>query len=124
MVNVKRQRRSSPFRQQPIVWYLIIAGVFYLLILWLGQHWFAGCHLDASVPMALLAAKQSYGLFTTIPDAGWRIMQQRARTSIQYMYPDTPEIGYQDPKMWYVDNLQVSACNGVNGRNKSFFTEV
>jgi hypothetical protein len=116
MVNMKRQRPSSPSRK-PVLWYLIFAGVFYLLILWHSQHWFASCNFDASSPVALLPAKQSYdlaakqsdGLFTTIPDAGWKRMQQRARTSIQYMYPDTPEIGYQDPKMWYLNNLQVSA---------------
>jgi hypothetical protein len=101
----------------------MIFAVFYLLMLWHGRHWFAGCHFDAdaSLPVALLAAKQSYGLFTTIPDAGWKLMQERARTSIQYMYPDTPEIGYQDPKMWYLNNLQVSACYGINGRKNTFF---
>jgi hypothetical protein len=108
MVNVKRQRPSSPSKQ-PVLCYLIIFGVLYLVIMCHLQHWFAGCHLDASLPVALLATRQSYGVFTNIPDDGWRIMQQRARTSIKYMYPDTPEIGYQDPKMWYLNNLQVSA---------------
>jgi hypothetical protein len=111
---VKRQRSSSLSRQ-PVLWYLIIAGSFYVLILWHGYR-IMDCQFDASLPVAplaspvaLLATKQSYGLFVTIPDAGWRRMQQRARTSLQYTYPHTPEIGYQDPKMWYLNNLQVSA---------------
>jgi hypothetical protein len=53
-----------------------------------------------------LAAKQSYGFFNDIPDEGWRRMQEKARNMVQYRYPKTPEVGFQNPIMWYLDNLQ------------------
>jgi hypothetical protein len=54
------------------------------------------------------SSKESYGWFDDIPDAGWKLMKLRARTAAQYMYPYQPQAGYEDPVMWYLDNLQVS----------------
>jgi hypothetical protein len=55
-----------------------------------------------------LSAKESYGWFDDIPDEGWQLMKLRARTAIQYMNPWKPQTGYEDPIMWYLNNLQVS----------------
>jgi hypothetical protein len=90
-------------------WYIIVASSIFLMMVYYNIT-LTSCHFDdanANVP-ALLATKQSYGVFDTIPDAGWRLLQQRARTDVQYMNPDKPEIGYNDPMLWYLNNLQVS----------------
>ncbi len=55
-----------------------------------------------------LSAKESYGWFDDIPDEGWQLMKLRARTAIQYMNPWKPQTGYEDPIMWYLNNVQVS----------------
>jgi hypothetical protein len=55
-----------------------------------------------------ISSKESYGWFDDIPDEGWKIMKLRARTSDQYMYPYQPQFGYNNPVLWYLDNLQVS----------------
>jgi hypothetical protein len=68
----------------------------------------SGCkpdvYLDApriSKPLPTeLAKSQSYGYFNDIPDASWKLMQQRARSSVQYMHPLEPELGYEDPILW------------------------
>jgi hypothetical protein len=56
-----------------------------------------------------LAKNQSNGYFNDILDASWKRMQQRARSSVQYKYPKEPEKGYMNMKLWYLNNLQVSA---------------
>jgi hypothetical protein len=53
-----------------------------------------------------LAKNQSDGYFNDIPDASWKHMQQRARSSVQYMHPTEPEKGYRNTKLWYLNNLQ------------------
>jgi hypothetical protein len=53
-----------------------------------------------------LASNQSDGYFNDILDASWKRMQQRARTSVQYMNPTEPEKGYKNTKIWYLNNLQ------------------
>jgi len=53
-----------------------------------------------------LAFSQSHGLFDTIADATWERMQDHARASVKYMYPDEPSKGYRNQKRWYLDNLQ------------------
>jgi hypothetical protein len=55
-----------------------------------------------------ISSKESYGWFDDIPDQGWKLMKLRARTSDQYMYPYQPQTGYENPVLWYLDNLQVS----------------
>jgi hypothetical protein len=55
-----------------------------------------------------ISSKESYGWFDDIPDEGWKLMKLRARTAVQYMNPYQPQTGYQDPIMWYLNNLQVS----------------
>jgi hypothetical protein len=55
-----------------------------------------------------LSAKESYGWFDDIPDEGWKLMKLRARTAFQYMNPLLPETGYNNPIMWYLNNLQVN----------------
>jgi hypothetical protein len=55
-----------------------------------------------------LSAKESYGWFDDIPNEGWQLMKLRARTAIQYTNPWKPQTGYDDPIMWYLNNLQVS----------------
>jgi hypothetical protein len=57
----------------------------------------------------LLAKSQSYGYFDDIPDNSWKLMQERARSSVQYMHPLQPEYGHEDPILWYMNNLQVRA---------------
>jgi hypothetical protein len=53
-----------------------------------------------------LANSQSSGYFNDIPDASWKRMQQRARSSVQYMYPTEPEKGFKNVKLWNLNNLQ------------------
>jgi hypothetical protein len=53
-----------------------------------------------------LAKSQSYGYFDDIPNSSWELMQQRARSSVQYTYPEEPEKGYKKPILWYLNNLQ------------------
>jgi hypothetical protein len=55
-----------------------------------------------------LSAKESFGWFDDIPEEGWQLMKLRARTAVQYMNPWKPQTGYENPVMWYLDNLQVS----------------
>jgi hypothetical protein len=57
---------------------------------------------------ASLSAKESYGWFNDIPEEGWQLMKLRARTAVQYMNPWKPQTGYENPIMWYLNNLQVS----------------
>jgi hypothetical protein len=61
--------------------------------------------LSSPSTQLLLSNKQSNGFFDDIMDGSWRIMQQRARSSDQYEFPSEPET---EPKMWYLNNLQVS----------------
>jgi hypothetical protein len=64
---------------------------------------------ESRVRMATsLSSKESYGWFDNIPEEGWQLMKQRARTAVQYMYPLKPQTGYENPIMWYLDNIQVS----------------
>jgi hypothetical protein len=67
-----------------------------------------------------LAKSQSYGYFDDIPNNSWTLMQERARSSVQYMRPKEPEFGYETPILWYLNNLQVSALYGMNGRKLTF----
>lgn len=64
-----------------------------------------------------LSAKESYGWFDDIPDEGWRYMKLRAQTAVQYMNPWKPQTGYENPIMWYLDNLQVSRLFGFDHRS-------
>ena len=64
-----------------------------------------------------LSAKESYGWFNDIPEEGWQLMKLRARTAIQYMNPWKPQTGYENPIMWYLDNLQVSRLSSVDRRS-------
>jgi hypothetical protein len=65
-----------------------------------------------------LANSQSSGYFNDIPDASWKRMQQRARSSVQYMYPKEPERGgksYKNVKIWNLNNLQPDfTCSHVS----------
>jgi hypothetical protein len=56
---------------------------------------------------ALLAYEQSYGFFDSIHDESWKLMQQRARASVQYGNPLQPDLGHENPTLWYMNNLQV-----------------
>jgi hypothetical protein len=55
-----------------------------------------------------LSAKESFGWFYDITDEGWQLMKLRARTAVQYSNPSKPETGYEKPRFWYLNNLQVS----------------
>lgn len=53
-----------------------------------------------------LSYRQSLGFFNDIPDDSWKLMQQRARTFIQYSNPTQPAAGHENPIMRYLNNLQ------------------
>jgi hypothetical protein len=55
-----------------------------------------------------MSARESFGWFDDIPEEGWRLMKLRAQTAVQYMNPWKPQTGYENPILWYLDNLQVS----------------
>jgi hypothetical protein len=52
-----------------------------------------------------LAARQSYGFFTDISDTDWNKKRTKALGATQYKYPLRPEVGWNDPSRWYLDNL-------------------
>jgi hypothetical protein len=64
--------------------------------------------LAASRIASSISSKESYGWFDDVPDEGWKLMKLRARTAVQYANPYQPQTGYEDPIMWYLNNLQVS----------------
>jgi hypothetical protein len=76
----------------------------------------SGCNDSGSYPSndpsvhgiysTALASNQSDGYFNDIIDSSWKRMQQRARSSAQYMNPTEPEKGYKNTKLWYLNNLQ------------------
>jgi hypothetical protein len=61
-----------------------------------------------------LASQQSYGFFNDIPDESWKLMQQRAWSSLHVKGQALPEIRHsssdEDPTVVssYLNNLQVS----------------
>jgi hypothetical protein len=66
-----------------------------------------------------LASQQSYGFFNDITDESWKLMQQRARSSLHVKGQALPEIlnsgNDEDPTVVssYLNNLQVSLVQSI-----------
>jgi hypothetical protein len=55
----------------------------------------------------LISSRQSYGFLDDISDDSWKLLQERARASSNYMNPENPEERVLDPNMyWYMNNVQ------------------
>jgi hypothetical protein len=54
-----------------------------------------------------LASRQSYGFFDDIQDDSWKIMQERARSSINYANRENPEKFNKNAMYWLMSNLMV-----------------
>jgi hypothetical protein len=109
---VAMKRRTGPSTRMLLTIVLTVAVTFSA-----ASFFFANFAMYAAFESPLLAvsrmasslsSKESYGWFDDIPDEGWKIMKLRARTSDQYMYPYQPQFGYENPVLWFLDNLQVS----------------
>jgi hypothetical protein len=114
MVAMKRQ--TVPPRRTLVTMFLAIALMFIsvlFVIFYRGEvamnpneetpFFLAGSRLSSSI-----SSKESYGWFNDIPDEGWKLMKLRANLAVQYMHPYQPQTGYENPVLWYSDNLQVS----------------
>jgi hypothetical protein len=113
------QRQKVPPARWTVAIALALAVIVSSVAIFYGSVFGSGCGHDlystSLLPSDFLAAstslsaKESYGFFDDLPDAGWRLQQQRARTHVNYMYPFKPQTGYDDPIMWYLNNLQVGS---------------
>jgi hypothetical protein len=54
-----------------------------------------------------LASRQSYGFFDDIQDDSWKLMQERARSSISYADQENPEAFHENAMYWLMSNLMV-----------------
>lgn len=114
MATPKRKLRWTPTRQFIIL--LLTFAVLLNSLSLFSSVAISGCNNsgsytneDLSFPAmysTALAYNQSAGYFNDVPDASWKRMQQRARSSVQYRYPTEPEKGYKNMKLWYLNNLQ------------------
>jgi hypothetical protein len=118
-VSVRQRQGKAPTRQ--LIFLALSVAILFSSISFFYGSFFADCNhstlyamndspLMAAAPggqlSTALAAQQSFGFFNNIPNEGWKRMQEKARNTVQYRYPMRPEIGYEDPIMWYLDNLQ------------------
>lgn len=72
-----------------------------------------GPQTTAQAPYSL-ASRQSYGFFDDIVDDSWKLMQERARSSVNYIDRAQLERDHKYPGSWYMQNLQVRIHTGTS----------
>jgi hypothetical protein len=117
MVALKRQqrKRSKWHIAHLTAAFAVVLGFLSFLRLGTLTNCDHGVHMKVVNPSLLnsrqntpsLASRQSYGFFDDIQDDSWKIMQERARSSISYANPENPEIFFKNTMYWLTSNLMV-----------------
>jgi len=61
---------------------------------------------SSQVPEFFLAYNESFGFFDDIPNASWKLMQERVKERVNHMVPNDPMYNAHLPAAWYQQNFE------------------